>query len=429
VVLLPSRWLLLRPNPILLHPGNLDETRKITVPNKSDSHLLYVLWSEERHKLVDLIMAETQLIDLRLLPNVNNLYIIRTTSKLDDWVHSKSFPCSTHFMKALCKINQKIQLSNSSFSLSDGVIALKRWDSTDFVEITFFNGYWLANALMNRLRVEDRYRMVNCLVSGSKNAMKEKMQQKRTEILKNFSSYQTKLSSYSNYHTSGNPQNKNSTIPASMPTDIVKPSLKNDADHSTTNSSKNAKQNSEKEISAHSEVPPITGKPNDIIFTLLQDKITTLENRSALDQAKIIALETKISDLTNVLNLVCSSLDELDPHLLEFSTRLSILERTQHQICNLFTQIDPTLNFYQNTPNNEVHEQTEVDTEETEAEINHRSPQEQDPLHETNSHIEVLKTTVQPSTHSLASKTAATSKTAELSDFIWFHLLEHNLFT
>jgi hypothetical protein len=151
--------------------------------DKSPIFHLYVEWHDERHTLVNIVQKETKIIDIQ---SFNGFVHIRTSSDLSDWAKKQIFNCSTKFFKGICKISKKLQIQEN---LPEGVVSLKRWKDADIVEITFFNGYWMANALKNFILINGRYRAVKCLVSGNKSSLKQKELKAESEIMNAYSDY------------------------------------------------------------------------------------------------------------------------------------------------------------------------------------------------------------------------------------------------
>jgi hypothetical protein len=155
--------------------------------NKS-SYILYVNWNGERFKLLDLIKSETTLIELSMVND--SVYSVRTKNDLSHWVTSKKFPCSSSLYKGICIVNRKIKLQKT---LPEGVVNIKRWQNSDITEITFFNGFWFADALQNRLFLNNRYREIRCLISGNTASINQAEQNMRKHILTTFGDYITHI--------------------------------------------------------------------------------------------------------------------------------------------------------------------------------------------------------------------------------------------
>jgi hypothetical protein len=284
--------------------------------------------------------AETELLDLHIYPD--NIYVIRTVGDLSDWVHKKDFPCSTKFVKGLCKIKHNISLQES---LPEGVLFLKRWGSTDIVEITFFNGYWLANALKNMILINDRYRTVKCFVTGKKKCFQEKEENKRKDILNIFSQYHAKIKSYCNFPNPAKRVNLSSYADKVRSTGI---------DLNNRNVSNNGFNHTK------SSAPNPEGSPtNDCNLRLLnklellEDRIVTLETESVAKKTfdtRIFVLEDKLL-----------ALDSLDSRISQLESKLEVLHSSVDKVVEVmtdeFNQVDASLQLWKNDEKfNLVHE-------------------------------------------------------------------------
>ena len=113
--------------------------------------------------------------------------------KTKDWFQTKNFHCTTRFMRCLCRVSTKIQLQKR---LPRGVLSMKRWnEKSPMVEVIFFNGYFVADAIRNGLLINGMYRDINPKVKRKKTdslqAIKDKAEKIKEEIMERFGDFES----------------------------------------------------------------------------------------------------------------------------------------------------------------------------------------------------------------------------------------------
>jgi hypothetical protein len=172
--------------------GEFEEVRgnrpkEKTTNKRRSQHTLYVQMTGELHTLEKELRKETSRFSIR---PYFNLVEVQTNKCLSHWVQTKHFNCSDRLVKGIIHVSPKAALPKK---LPDGIVRMERFGETATVAVTFFNGFWLAEALLNRLLVCGMFREVFPFISDRKKLStgqrRSNEKSRREEILKEFSEY------------------------------------------------------------------------------------------------------------------------------------------------------------------------------------------------------------------------------------------------
>jgi hypothetical protein len=367
-------------------------------------------------------------------------------------VHTKKFQCSTGFVKGLCKISSKIKLQDK---LPDGVVSLKRWPHTDVVEILFFNGYWMADSLHNMLLLNGLYRTIKCYVPGKNNISANELKC-RNELLHTYSNYSNRISAY--FKTSKTPK---STV---RPDDKKKsePCLEEKA----SEPSKEKVSKPVEELSTSSVNKPVeelsTSSVNNPENNLYLDKrFSLIENRLHLVELKLtefqiisqkfphlehslLTLEQKIQCYEAVLNQVISSVQTVESQVSQTTEKIPAFEFALNYILSYLGKKDPTFAedndcaVSGHSQNVGGHSQNDVPQDKHNPSFGHENQMKTGFEHSCLASSAPINDVVQQfSKDEILSKdeipkreiTQKVSRTLELVEFLWVHLLKNKTFS